>query len=365
MSKLIPTGKILLFHSFPDYTDNSYALYRYLINSEYQSKYLYVWLVSNKSLFKKIKRKILKDRRDVKVYRKNSVLGLYYFYRAKYVFCTHGLHSYIKLCQTDKIINLWHGMPLKRIGHLDQKSNTNPFAHRTIATSTAFQKIMAESFNLDTSDVWVVGQPRNDMLFEPTNFYLTFKINLSKFKKKGIWLPTYRKSIVGALRTDGIFTEGNISFLSPAELLVLDRFLSKNGILLIIKIHPMDYLQNYHFPDFKNILIIQKTDVAVQLYPLLGSTDFLLTDYSSVWVDYQILGRPIGFVMDDYSEYEASRGFCFDNIKELLPGPILSTFDSLKDFLMNTNQISHTSCTILNKYRDNKSSERLIKQLNL
>ncbi len=37
-------------------------------------------------------------------------------------------------------------------------------------------------------------------------------ISVSDYDKIGIWLPTYRQSIIGDIRVDGLYNEGGISF---------------------------------------------------------------------------------------------------------------------------------------------------------
>ena len=72
------------------------------------------------------------------------------------------------------------------------------------------------------------------------------------------------------------------------------------------------------------------------MYSLLGSADILLTDFSSIYIDYLLLNRPIGFVEDDFDEYSKSRGFIFDNPEEYMPGVKIRSLEDLKTFLYNT-----------------------------
>ena len=43
----------------------------------------------------------------------------------------------------------------------------------------------------------------------------------------------------------------------------------------------------------------------VQLYETLSFVDALITDYSSVAIDYLLMDRPIAFTLDDYEKYRA------------------------------------------------------------
>lgn len=364
-ANLVPTTNIILFHSFPDVADNSYAMCRYLHNQGIDKKYLFVWLI-DKYEEKDIRKSILtEDGIKPILVKRISLRGIWLFVRARYIIVTHGLFDAIHLKQhTDKIINLWHGMPLKLLGASEERglpSSTN--FNYVISTSKLYQKIMAEAFATTKDRVLVTGQPRCDLLFEPTDWFDSVGIITSKYNRIGIWLPTYRKSIVGDIRVDGEYNDNGVSFLEEADMRRLDKFLFSENILLLLKIHPMDALQNAPFDGFTNIILIRPQDFHSQLYPLLGACDFLLTDYSSVFIDYQILRKPIGFVMNDIESYKTSRGFYFDDIEKVLPGPILSDYDSLCGFIKSpfviTNEVDY------NEYFDNKSSERISDFLNL
>ena len=111
--------------------------------------------------------------------------------------------------------------------------------------------------------------------------------------------------------------------------------LEKLEILLIIKPHPMDAKVFDNISGFCNIKTITNAELikkGVQLYEFMAETDALLSDYSSVVIDYLMLRKPIVMVMSDIQEYKNSRGFIFDNIKDYLPGAIIKNAKSLIDY---------------------------------
>lgn len=364
-ASLIPTKKIILFHSFPDVADNSFAMCRYLHLKGVDKQYSFVWLLSEYDKRDVFDSTLKKEGIKARLIKRISFRGIWSYIRARYVFVSHGLFDNIHLKQhTDKVVNLWHGMPLKLLGASEERgipSSTN--SNYVISTSQLYKRIMAEAFAVDERFVIITGQPRCDLLFEPTDWFDSVGIDPSKYNSIGVWLPTYRKSIVGDIRVDGEYNDNGVSFLEEADMRRLDKFLVSENILLLLKIHPMDALQNASFDGFTNIILIRPQDFHSQLYPLLGACDFLLTDYSSVFIDYQILRKPIGFVMNDIESYKTNRGFYFDDLETALPGPILSNYDSLCGFIKSpfilTNEVDY------NEYFDNKSSERICDFLNL
>ena len=361
LSAVIPPRKVIVFCSYPAFTDNAFAVYRYILRKEVFKEYKKVWIVLDPKDAEKSHLPAGVAHDHLIVLPKRSVRAVLYYLTARYVFFTHGLYSGLPIARPNTVINLWHGMPLKRIGLMDKPGerymdNTQVL----IATSEMFQKMMAESFSRPLEQVWIVGQPRNDMMSEATDFFEKAGIDRSGYESIGLWLPTYRASMIGDIRTDGVYRDGQISFLGIEELKELDAFLVRTNRLLIVKIHPMDKLQECNFGVFSNLRIVKPQDFTSQLYPLLGATDYLLTDYSSVWIDYDILGKPIGFVMDDLKEYERSRGLTFSDPAKALPGKILGDMEALKEFIADPGKRKVLTEAQFNKFKDHKASERLL-----
>jgi len=353
VNKVPTSDNIYVFHSYPDFTDNPYGVYQELLK---QKKSKLIWLISEKEKIRSIQCEVPQT---VLVYHQKSLKGLWYFCRAGYLFVSHGIfESYNARSSSKKVINLWHGMPLKKIGFMDGHQWVS-YSDALVATSDIFQKIMAESFGVPLERTFLVGQPRNDLLFEPTDFYKKNGIDRQSYRTVGIWLPTYRIP-QDRDRVDGAFSEGKFLFFSMAQLQELDEFLFFIKGLLIVKLHPMDSLQSFDFPKFHNILIIKQHELDAQLYPLLGSSDYLLTDYSSVWVDYDVLDKPMAFVMDDFEEYKQKRGFTIPELSKILPGPIVDDLEKLKKFIADPQTYKIKTGSLFNLYKDNQASRRLL-----
>ena len=365
LDKFIPKSNIIIFNSFIELTDNSFAIYKYL--KEKLPAYKYIWITENKSINSN-----KRENSRTKIYPKISLAGIYYFLRSKYIFTTHGLYSNFSSNKNRKIINLWHGMPLKPIGNLDKRTNKTIETKydMIIATSELFQCFMAKAFNIDINKVIITGQPRNDLLYEETDFFCKINLKKEKFKKILMWMPTFRKSIVDSESSwakDGKYVENYISILPFSKLSNLNKLLEKKQFLLILKLHPFDILQEEKFKEFTNIIILKNEDlenIDEHLYPLLGTTDALITDYSSVWIDYEILNKPIFFAIHDYEEYKNTRGLLFEDFINISPYPVIDTYEKFIGFLENYENIDMNNREFTNKYnkyKDNKSCERIIK----
>lgn len=360
----IPTKNQVCFSSTPDFSDNSYALYKCFLSNKLDELYSIVWLVYDRNRLSEIRNRITENgsHNTIAIY-KYSFRGVWSYIRSRYVFETHGLYPFLRLDQhPDKHICLWHGMPLKKLG-ASIGTACSPNCDYTIASSELFQQIMSKAFNKPVEKIIITGLPRCDLLFEKSDFLDSIGFDKTHYRSVGVWLPTYRQSIFGEIRSDGEFTEGKISILSVDELKDLDEFLEGSSDFLFIKIHLMDALQLYDFPKFKNICIIKPSDFRFQLYPFIGACDYLLTDYSSVFVDFAITGKPMGFVIDDLLSYKNTRGLYFSNLDQILPGSIINDYKSLTSFIRNP--LSKRSSLQLNAFNDDCSSERILHFLGL
>ncbi|MGI6264789.1 MAG: CDP-glycerol glycerophosphotransferase family protein [Acutalibacteraceae bacterium] len=315
INRIVPKNpRLVCFNSFPDRSDNAFAVYAYLCDHpEALGERVLVWLVEDPA-----------EKLPVgKAVKKRSLRGLWAFWRSGVVFHTHGIFGNIPV-RGQTLVSLWHGMPLKTIMDLDPAHRDYPpfgFDY-TIATSPLFAGIMSRAFSCDSSRCLVVGQPRNDLLFDgaPDGKETTV-----------LWMPTYRQSVKGDIRIDGSAPQNGIAFLDRDGIERLNAFMTQNDIRLIIKVHPMQDLTPFQGLDASHIQWIKEYDGA--LYRLVGQADALLTDYSSVYIDYLLLDRPIGFVVDDWDAYRDSRGFVFDDPKSMMPGAFIADEERLYAFL--------------------------------
>ena len=98
----------------------------------------------------------------------------------------------------------------------------------------------------------------------------------------------------------------------------------------------------------------------------------LLTDYSSVFFDFLLTLKPIGFVIDDISQYGSMRGFTVEDPLGLMPGHKIYNVDDLKKFIADLvagvdpySDERQRINDLANKYQDSQSSTRLMKALGI
>lgn len=117
---------------------------------------------------------------------------------------------------------------------------------------------------------------------------------------------------------------------------MLDDLLKEKEMLLIIKKHPLQIGWEEKEEEFTNIRYVTDKmlkESGIQLYELVGVCDGLISDYSSIAVDYMLLDRPLGFVLTDYEIYRDKRGFVFETPLDYMPGEKIYNAVDLKCFL--------------------------------
>ena len=151
------------------------------------------------------------------------------------------------------------------------------------------------------------------------------------------------------------------------ELIKLNKLCEETDSLFLFKAHISEEVIKVR--NLKKLLVVRK-DADIQ--ELLLISDILITDYSSVYCDFLLLNRPILLYTYDYEEYMGGRGLYYDNFEDVAPGPLLYTVNELIDAIRNIRDIKKDYETkalklnnYFNRYKDGKSSERLLNFLTL
>ena len=311
LNKMIPKkrNRIVLYSNW-GFRDNLRTLYHYLVDNGYQETYEIV--CASNDFYHLEKEKNVKY---VSIYQ-----GFFYFLTSKYFFYSFGKYP-IKPAPNQMVVNLWHGMPLKKIGNLEvgMENTDYNFFTKLVSSSELFTPIMKAAFNAKDEQMLLVGNIRNDELFK------------EKKEKKIIWMPTYRNS-----KNYHDSQAALIFSLEEEDFQNIEKLLSNYGYQLYIKLHPLEESQLKFKMNYSTIHLLTEEIISEQyetLYTFLGTTSALITDYSSVFLDYYLLNRPVAFTINDYEEYKDKRGFVFDDVKSLMVGSVIRDSHDLIEFL--------------------------------
>lgn len=348
--KLPIDSKLIIFETERDFWDNGWALYNYMLSNNY--KYKYVWIVREPHNFSKIPNTKFCTRFGSGVHWKAK----YYYARARFVFFTHWTDN-LKRLSGQTSVYLGHGLPLKR----EKTTVRKVFFNYGLSLGKESSKYHAMFLNCSENEMIPLGYPRNDLLLENVGEGKCNPIgDMSNYSKVILWMPTFRASTEKNLSETSCDTETGLPLLSSEnELMTFDNYLNSKNVFLFIKVHRLQVDKPVFYKKFSNISIVTD-DVLVnahlQLYEFVGRTDALISDYSSISIDYLLLNKPIGYILDDIDQYSRERGFCFDNVLDVMPGHHIYTKQELCDFIEdiidNRDLFEEQRISVCHKYHD-------------
>lgn len=248
------------------------------------------------------------DRHRIEIRHRFSVRGIWLYHRSQTVLFSHGLFSRWRPSPKQVVVNIWHGMPIKRIGYIDGKLPEDvPKADYTIAHINRLRGVMADAFALPKDRVLNLCHPRVDSLNVADETDHPWS---DIGRRLVLWLPTYRASKAGDIRIDGHL---NCDDMAKSGLLAqLDQLMKDHNAICVIKPHPMSSDSWDLGSSFDHVRTLSERDlqsIGITLYQLLARTSVLITDLSSVYFDFKVTSKPIVIFFPDIDHYRGARGF--------------------------------------------------------
>ena len=255
------------------------------------------------------------DGLNVKFVDAESIRGVYFTARSRVILLGYslgGLSSYSNLItRRHCIIQLWHGIPLKKIGMLFPEEKFWPREtgkySATVCSSSQDKEFMTRAFSPIPEDrVWQTGLPRNDTILKderllPDDYLAALREYRARIdgRKLVLYAPTWR------------IDSSNIYVFSDKELAQLDEVLESNNAVFAVRGHSNVRSHQLMDGESGSFRIIDANAIA-DVNILLRLADVLITDYSSIYIDYLITGRPILHFTYDLESYYKERGFLYD-----------------------------------------------------
>lgn len=244
-------------------------------------------------------------------------------------------------------VQLWHGVGFKRIEQDRWRHEVGPlrrlssptmlrlrlayyrFVQRfvrydlVLVTSTFYRdKVFAPAFR--ARRFLLAGYPRNTFgaIDEPlrrlsllnTDTSLIARIEAWKSERRRVVLlaPTFRES--GAMPMQ----------MTETDIAALEQFCETERVEMIFKFHPGERaVARFH----GRHLHVYRSDADV--YPMLPLVDVLVTDYSSIFMDFLLVDRPIVFFMPDIQLYRSQMRETQFDPDAFTPGPKASTWGAV------------------------------------
>lgn len=354
----IKNDKYIIFESADFFYDNSYALFLYVKQNYPQYKLKYI--VTNKEQEKTAFINGISKKELLKAYNNHLFSFQLFKYSLKSKCLFYSLINYwrdLKTRNSTKVVYLGHGeFPLKNIEHYLHILFANSYSDNYICVQTVWSEETQKAKYpiLNNVSFAICGAPRNDFMFSNqfTKNQLFDLLGIKDHNGNSVifCLCTFRKMYDASV---SLFDDFPIN-ISSNQLVELNDQLIANNQTLLIKIHHAqrkcfvpDNLSNILFID--NVFLQEK---AIQLHSIYPLVDAMITDYSTAYISYLDINRPIGFIIADKEKYEKEKGFTVDNIEDLMPGPKILSFNELISFLNS----------VKNKKDDYKNDRAVVKE---
>lgn len=243
-----------------------------------------------------------------------------------------------------RVINHLTGHP-----HLHQMCDVSFIS----ATSEFFIPFLRKSYG-DSMTIKTLGMPRNDALFKNDSIRKERWIDGISDKFVITYMPTHRMYGVGQLTP--------IPFLNNKA---AQQWMRDNNIIFLMKQHPN--MINNRVQPYNNDIIKDITAEGFDPQVVIYHTDVLISDYSSVWLDYLLLNRPlITYLYDDFENEDVGLNF---DIRKETPGHLCYTEEDLFALIKKIKEDydgmkpSNIIISKYHKYQDGRSCERYYNEI--
>lgn len=312
ISALIPIKKnVWIFGNIFGYKDNARYLYEYTRNKHPEINAY--WIYKDKKKF---------CHRDGQLYYL-SIQGLWIQFRAAIAILSTGAGDVARFTLLKKTkVQLWHGIPIKKI-LLDSKE-TLPLSHfkwlssvylkllrrhlkkydLIIAANVSNKTCLINAFGIASEKVVVTGIPRHDIILS-----MSKTARNDARGRKILYAPTWRK--------DADIARENLEWLYCPK---FNAWCLEQDITVDVCIHPLNEYLHSEVKINSIINIYSGSDINYDL----ADYALLITDYSSIAIDYSILHRPVLYYCIDYKEYDKTRGL-YDSYNKVINEKCIST----------------------------------------
>ncbi|MBQ3136364.1 MAG: CDP-glycerol glycerophosphotransferase family protein [Clostridia bacterium] len=281
---------------------------------------------------------------------------------SKYVFLNDNFMPMGKLNfrKETVITQLWHGEgAFKKFGlHIPQPEDlrkreiaANEKLTYVVCSSEGVKKIYSEAFGVSEERVIPLGAPRLDYLMNEENREKAKEKILSlypqtKDKKIVLYAPTFRDD-----------ADRDRNLLDSFD---FEKLLAELGeeYFLFVRLHPQVHTASVGFR-----CAVDVTDYE-DVRELVLASDILITDYSSICMDFCALDKKTVFYCPDLDWYRERRDFYFD-YEAFVPGTVCKDFGSL------AGAVKAPFCEERNRkfkemnfdFLDTKNAERVVKYI--
>ena len=323
VGRLIPIDESLVLlcsYSGKFYNDSPKRIYEYMINDPRCKDYKYVWA--------------LREPEKVAIpgnCEKIKIDGWKYFktaLKAKVWITNVNIERGLRFKKKDQFyLNTWHGTSVNWVGNaVDGRDDFKwDYVDAFCYAGEYEREFIKRDFLIKDESLLPSGLPRNDDLYtvdEDRKRRIKEALCIPANKIVILYAPTWRESADGG---------ESCNITPPINIEKWRKELSDHYVLIFRTHHNTKEMLGIEFDDF-----VRDGSDYPEVNDLMVISDYLITDFSCIMMDYSILGRPIIEFGYDYDEYSKTRGFYIDLEKEI-PSGILRTEEEVLDYITKSN----------------------------
>lgn len=329
-----------------------------------------IFVTQNKEVYKKLKSKGIPCEMNCSmkalfvisragcVFSSHAAGDIFYAFKKdgrRFFYMTHG--QIFKKCLGAVPIGYWRSLYPNHTFRGDLKSLINDYLTKSgdynvsefVSATSNFTAQYTRKVFPKQVEIKVLGSPRCDSLFDKEQMISPF---FEKFKGKMVvtYMPTHR-----------LYGKGELSPIPFKDNLEVQDWMRKNNVVLLVKQHPnmIPLIKEQN----NNDVIIDITKEGLDPFCVIYNSDVLISDYSSVWMDFLLLRRPVVHYFYESSFADEDEGFFYD-LHEQPAGHICDNQEQLFDILQRCRESYKSMCPDedivrkFHKYIDGNSSKR-------
>lgn len=337
---------------------NPEAIFRRLLKDEDFARFTHIWVLSSRRQYRDTVREF-RDSPNVRFVRYASPAYFRALATSRYLINNATFPPDFAKREGQVYLNTWHGTPLKRMGYdveggaLDAANTLRNFVQADyLVAANAFMADQMYETGYKLRGVYrgaiiESGYPRIDRQFLDEGAVAAGRAALAAAglpigdRRIILYAPTWKGESFGDPLDD------------IDELLrrvrELESRIDTSRYVVLLKTHQIVHRMARKRPELRRMLVTNATPTNV----ILGLTDVLITDYSSIFYDYLPTGRPILFFAPDLEDYEGTRGLYVQ--PDQWPGPVSRTVGELAAQLIELDRTGSVPADAAERYRRDQS----------